>query len=181
MFNFFKKGENNRGTPPVSERFVQLRSIIFNTDPASQDIKPTDELPNVWAVLIEVSSESPRLTITLRTLADGSTSIYASEGAAFINIGDLPEIADVAKHVLPSAEKVIAIAQSTTDFPIPAIGTVNFYIFTYSGVLMKNIEEEDLINNDQPFGRLYRAFREILHRNRLLRERFPEKYASIMQ
>ena len=168
MFKYLKSIIYCEETPPISDKYRDFRKIIIELNPDAQGIKPSNELPNVWGVLIESSSRLPLISIAVMTLADEHTSIYASEGAAFLNINSFPEIVAVSKDILVLAEKVLPHTKPTTDFPIAKIGTVNFFIFTYTGAVMANIKENELSDLKRPFAPLYRAYHEMLHRNRVL-------------
>lgn len=168
MLKSLKSIINREETPPIADKYRDFRKIIIELSPEAQGIKPSAELPNVWGVLIESSGRFPLLSIAVMTLADQHTSIYASEGAAFLNINSFPEIVAVSKDILALAEKVLPHTKPTADFPIAKIGTVNFFIFTYPGAVMANIKENDLANLERPFAPLYRAYHEMLYRNRVL-------------
>jgi hypothetical protein len=155
-------------TPPISDKYRDYRKIIIDLDPEAQGIKPSNDLPNVWGVLIEASSRLPLLSIAVMTLADEHTSIYASEGAAFLHINAFPEIVVVSKDILMLAEKSLPMTKPTMEFPIAEIGSVNFFIFTYSGAMLARIQENELSDLEKPFAPLYRAYHEILYRNRIL-------------
>lgn len=175
MFKSLKSMVNRRETPPIADKYRNLRNIIINLDPESQDIKPSNELRNVWGILIESSSRFPCLTVAVMVLADGHTSIYGSEGAAYVGIHPSPEIAEVSKYILTAAEELFSNLKPTTDFPIPHFGSVSFFIFTYSGAVMECVKEKELHEEEQPFASLYRAYHEILYRNRVLIQNNPDR------
>ena len=176
MFNFLKP---KKETPSISERYSNLRSIIIKLTPQSQEIRPSDELLNVWGILIETSSRFAKLTISVAALADAHTSIYASEGAAYIGINTFPEIAEVSNSMLITAEKLLPNTRPTTDFPIATYGSVHFFIFTYFGAVAEFVNEKELYKANHPFAPLHNAFREILHRNRILMQNHPDKMRSL--
>ena len=159
---------NRQETPPIADKYRDFRKVIIELNPEAQGLQPSSELPNVWGVLIEASSRLPLLSIAVMTLADGHTSIYASEGAAWLHINAFPEIVVVSKDILTLAEKFLPLTKPTTEFPIAKIGTVNFFFFTYTGASMANIKENDLASLERPFAPLYNAYHEILYRNRVL-------------
>ena len=175
MFKSLKSIVERRETPPIAEKYRNLRNIIINLNPESQDIRPSNEFPNVWGILIESSSRYPCLTIAVMVLADGYTSIYGSEGAAYLGIHPPPEIAEVSEFILTTAERLFSNLKPTTDFPIPHFGSVNFFIFTYSGAVMECVKEKDLHNEEQPLASLYRAYHEILYRNRVSIQNNPDR------
>jgi hypothetical protein len=159
---------NREETPRIADQYQSFRKIILELTPDAEGIRPSNELPNVWGALIEESSRIPPLSIAVMTLADEHTSIYASEGAAYLHINAFPEIVEVSKHILTLAENLLSLTKPTTEFPIAKIGTVNFFIFTYAGAVMANIEVKELSTREHPFVPLYAAYHEILYRNRVL-------------
>jgi hypothetical protein len=168
VFKSFRSIINREETPPITDQYQDFRKIIIELTPEAQGIKPSNELPNVWGVLIESSLRFPSLSIAVMVLADEHTSIYASEGGAYLGINAVPQIAEVSKDILTLAEKVLPNTNPTTEFPIANFETVNFYLFTYTGAVMARIEEKELSNPEQPFASLYYAYHEILYRNRVL-------------
>ena len=168
MFKSVKSMISREDAPPIADKYRDFRKIIIELDPDAEGIKPSNELPNVWGVLIESSSRFPPLSVAVMTLADGHTSIYASEGAAYLHINAFPEIVEVSKDILTLAEKLLPITKPTTEFPIAKFGTVNFFIFAYPGAVMASIEVKELSHPEHPFASLYSAYHEILYRNRVL-------------
>jgi hypothetical protein len=168
MLKSLKSIINRAETPPISDQYEKYRRIIIELSPEAQGIKSSNELPNVWGILIEWSSRFPCLSIALMALADEHTSIYASEGAAYLHINTFPQIAEVSKYILTSAEGLLPLTTPTTEFPIAKFGTVNFFIFTYTGAVMASIKEKELSSSNQAFASLYKAYHEILYRNRVL-------------
>src|SRR5690349_20911345 len=133
MLKSFKSMINRAETPPISDKYRNFRKIIIELNPDAEGLKRTNELPNVWGALIEESSRFPNLAIALMILADEHTSIYASEGAAYLHINAFPEIVEVSKYILAAAEKLLPLTKPTTEFPIAKFGMANFFFFTYTG------------------------------------------------
>lgn len=60
--------------------FGVLRGQVLDLDPASVDLAPTADFPRVFGVVMDTAY--PEATATLVALADGTTSLYLSTGAA---------------------------------------------------------------------------------------------------
>ena len=128
MFSkFFKKTQK-----PVepAEVYSGLRNRVLNLDPKEVGLVQSSETPNVWGVLMETGYEEA--VVTLVSLADGTTSLYFSNGGGMIGGGEHATVAQSTKSFVASAEKYYQQMTSTQSFPTPVIGRVKFYILTFS-------------------------------------------------
>lgn len=147
------------------ETYLNLRSHILETNPNDVGIKSTEEIPNVWGVLMEFwISEN---TVTLACLADGTTSLYFSNGGGIIGSGEIEEVAEAAKIFVAAAEKYIIMMDSTNEFPLPDKEKMQFYVLTYSDAYRNDEDEDKLISGDDEFSPLFFAASEVITQVRL--------------
>jgi len=166
MFSkLFKKAE--KPTEPA-EVYNGLRNQILNLKPSDAGIEPSNEMPNVWGILMETGY--PQAVVTLISLADGTTSLYFSNGGGMIGGGQHETVAQASKSFVIAAEGYYPKMTLTESFPSPAIGRVKFYALTYSGVYTIDIDENDLGNKKHELSPLFYYGQEVITQFRLVQE-----------
>lgn len=166
MFSkFFKKAEK---PAEPAEIYNGLRNRVLNLKPSDAGIKPSSEMPNVWGILMETGYQ--QAVVTLVSLADGTTSLYFSNGGGMIGGGKHATVADASKSFVVSAENYYQQMTLTESFPLPAIGRVKFYILTYSGIYTIDIDENDLGNKKHELSPLFYFGQEVITQFRLVQE-----------
>lgn len=98
----------------------------------------------VLAVLMETGY--PEAVATLVSVADGSSSLYFSNGGGIIGAGEYKQVHDSSVTLVNIAAKNKDKFLLTTNFPLPKIGFTRFYVVTDSGVYKEEILEDDLGN-----------------------------------
>lgn len=165
MFSkFFKK---EKTLPEISEQYTKYRNLLLELTPDQIGIRPSEDNPNVWGVLIE-SAGSPKNIVSVRVTADGTTSIYMASGGAHIGIGTDPSIAKISRLVLLQAEECYSGLSPTTTFPLPAYGNFRFYFLTFTtGIFTAEAEEKELSRGKHTLSPFHKAFHGILFQNPL--------------
>jgi hypothetical protein len=101
-------------------------------------------------------------TTTIIAIADGSASVYRSNGAGSIGGGQAhASIRNAALKVVEAAGAVQPQMRRTTEYPLPARGQVSFYAVTDAGVFAATASRDDVINNRSPFSALGAAAQSI--------------------
>jgi hypothetical protein len=161
----------NKKTMPVSEpdeKYTKLRNFLLNANPNDIGIFKSDEVPNVWGVIMEmVYSDTVG---TLVSLADGTTSLYFSNGAGIIGGGQHAIIAKSTKAFIATAEKYYLQMSKTESFPLPTAGRVRFYVLTFSGVVTLDIDENELASHKHELSPLYYSGQEVITQLRIIDE-----------
>lgn len=93
------------------------------------------------AALMEIGLEGR--TATLVAIADGSTSLYLSNGGGVIGAGEHASVREAASAFLRSASDHSDKLEATTDQPLPAAGSVRFYVNNGGSLRTAEAEEEE--------------------------------------
>jgi hypothetical protein len=145
--------------------YIDLRSKIFETGPARVGIESSSEMPNVWGVLTEFwISEN---MVTLMSLADGTTSLYFSNGGGMIGGGDHPNISFASRELVRVAEDYVDSMTLTEEFPLPNEDRLIFYVLTYSGVFKADLNHDRILNGHSKYRGLFNQANEVITQMRL--------------
>lgn len=98
----------------------------------------------VLAVLMETGY--PEAVVTLVSVADGSSSLYFSNGGGIIGAGEYKQVHDSSIALVKIATKNQDKFSLTKTYPLPKSGYTRFYVVTTSGVLTDEVLEDDLGN-----------------------------------
>lgn len=153
------KRETESGAPGPT---VNLRSKMLSLDPATVGLHPSAELPRVWGALMEMGFPDGAATIV--TLADGTTSLYTSEGGGVIGGGEHPPVAAASRRFLVEAEATetgLSPAESA-NVDLPPAGIVSFVVLGYSGTQIGAADEHELASMQHPLSRLYAAGQDVI-------------------
>ena len=118
----------------VDKQYLDFRNIYLSLDPSQFSVDEQAQMPETWGVMIDIGF--PELFFTVATLSDGTTSVYAGEGAARIGFGEHPTIAQMSKDLLSVATNCSVPLKNTQEFSLPPIGIVRYYIFKKDGKYM---------------------------------------------
>jgi hypothetical protein len=132
-----------------------LRSLALENTAASIGIAPTSDGKQVFGVLMETGYAGG--VVTLVCFADGSASIYFSNGGGVIGCGARAPVAKAAKSFVARAADYLDRLPAATEFPLPAVGMVRFYFRTFDGTLTFEALEDDLGNNRLSQSPLFHA------------------------
>lgn len=121
-----------------------LRKRALATPPEDYGFAPSPERPHVFGVLMETGYE--QAVATLVVYVDGAVSLYFSSGGGVIGAGGHETVRRAAAALLDAAEKLRPMLgpAETSDFPLPAIGRVRFYVRTFDGTLTAEAAEREL-------------------------------------
>ena len=135
---------------------------MLSLDPATVGLHPSAELPRVWGALMEMGFPDGAATIV--TLADGTTSLYTSEGGGVIGGGEHPPVAAASRQFLVEAEATetgLSPAESA-NVDLPPAGIVSFVVLGYSGTQIGAADEHELASVQHPLSRLYAAGQDVI-------------------
>jgi hypothetical protein len=96
----------------------------------------------VWGILMETGY--PEAVATLVAFADGTTSLYFSSGGGTIGAGEHLAVRTAAESLLRAADEHLSAFSPATEYPLPAVGRVRFYVHTFDGILTADRNEDDL-------------------------------------
>jgi hypothetical protein len=92
---------------------------------------------------------------TLVVLADGTTSLYFSNGGGVIGAGQHKPVAAASSAFLQAAQQNLSLMQSTVVFPLPRLKHARFYVLDTSGSWTSEAVEQDLGYNREKLSPLF--------------------------
>jgi hypothetical protein len=163
-----KKQDAVPATREPMETYLGLRNQVLHGSRAQLSLPDRFGPHTPWGILMDF--QTSKRSATVMALADGSASIYISNGGGYLGgIGH--------EAIRKAAEQAVAVAgefqpqmKLTKDYPLPQQGTVIFYVLTDSGVFTTEASEDDLVNRRLPLSKLYYAGQEIITQFRLLKK-----------
>jgi hypothetical protein len=133
---------------------AMLREGVLAIGP--EDIGLTSgDCPRVWGAMMELGDAG--VVVSLVVLADGSVSIYLTDGGGVIGCGLHPDVRVAAAKMLHSAEQVVAQCVPTDLYPMPNEHQVCFYLLTSQGVLRGTADRAELDEGAVALAELYYA------------------------
>jgi hypothetical protein len=139
----------------VADIYADLRNRVLQLQPS-----PNDSDAAVSALLMETGY--PEAVATLVAVADGSVSMYFSNGGGIIGAGEHAPVRQVAQKLLSTAESYVARASRAAEFPLPTPGNVRFYFVTAKGVVTVEAAEDDLGYGRHAFSTLFHQAHELI-------------------
>lgn len=140
--------------PRVSSVFARMRldALTLGPDALELDGRP----PRVWGAIMDVGLSAGGVT-TVVVLADGTTSLFSSDGTGIVGAGSQRAVRRASDTFLEAAAgSSHAMAQAADTFPLPAAGRVRFYLRTSDGVRTAEAGEDELTGGHD-LGALYAA------------------------
>jgi hypothetical protein len=133
----------------------QLREQALRVTAADLELAPTVARPHVWGVIMELGY--PTGIATLLTFAEGTTSLYFSNGSGVIGAGEHAAVRQTAEALLNVAESHLAEFLPVGETPTPRIGRVHFYVRTFGGTFGAEVTEDELGGNLHPLSPVFVA------------------------
>jgi len=154
--------------PGEPDRSRTLRALVFELDPSSVGLAPGPELPRVFALVMD--STYARGAATVVAIADGTTSMYFSNGGGLIGMGRQPHVAQASRRLLLTAEAHADSFGPSTSSELPEVGRVRITILTYAGHLVVEAAEDDLGGGRHPASPVFHAAHGVIAAIRLTEE-----------
>ena len=96
--------------------------------------------------------------------ADGSASLYSSNGGAYLGGKAEEPIRRAAQRAVEVVGETQRLTHETATFPLPRPGEVIFYLLTDSGVYTVSSSQDDLNSTSHPLRRLGDAMQDVISR-----------------
>jgi hypothetical protein len=111
---------------------VFLRDMLLTAKPSAFHIEPVDELPHVWGALMEMRMSG--VTVSLAAVADGTTSLYFSNGGGIIGGGEHESVRAANRKLLTFIETGLDLFVPM-ERPLEVIDrAVSFAVLTHDGL-----------------------------------------------
>jgi hypothetical protein len=151
LFSSLLASESRAMDHRIEETYSGLRKMVLSIAPKDIGLKPK---PNeVWGVLMETGY--PKAVATLVALADGTISLYFSNGGGVVGLGGHSGPRQAAQSFLLESQQFSGQARPTTTFPLPGPTFTRFYLLTGTQVLTVEAKEDDLGHYRHPFSPLF--------------------------
>ena len=137
-----------------------LRQQALTVDAAALNLTPTPERPHVWGVLMETGYQGAAASLVV--FADGTTSLYFSNGGGVIGAGQHASVREAAGTLLSVADSQFARFAPAPDTALPAVGRVRFVIRTFTGTLGAEAAETDLASRAHPLAAVFFAAQRVI-------------------
>jgi hypothetical protein len=167
LMSLFGLSKPNRKEHKTDGAYVALRQQALLLDPAKIGLSPSSS-NQVWGMIMETGYRGS--VVTLVTIADGTVSLYFSNGGGIIGLGQHDGPRKAGEVFLAFAPRFIAEAKPTKVFPLPIEGQTRFYFLCFDGVHTAEAKEEDLGSNQLPWSPLFRKAHEVITAARLVDE-----------
>ena len=165
------KASQSAGSEPSGESvYLGLRNLSLQNPPTKIQGASTAKPGAPFAVLMDWGI--PAGTATVAAYADGTASVYLSNGGGYLGGGQSHEsIRNAAIKTVEIARELKSLMQPTTTYPLPQRGQVTFYVRTDAGVLTATAPEDDLRSHRSPFYKLGDSAQTIITEYRLMQEK----------
>jgi hypothetical protein len=156
--------KKNDATPAVADVFSELREQALRLAPDQLgDAVPAEA--GILALLMETGYREA--VATLVAVADGTTSLYFSNGGGFVGAGTHPTVAEASRKWLEAGKTFLPALSEVTEPPLPGVGTTQFVAVTPDGLRGAVAPEDDLGGNRHELSPLFHAAHEVITQIRL--------------
>jgi hypothetical protein len=151
---------------------VDLRAKLLATAPKEVNLEPSENLPHVWAALLDIGMANGSATVAV--VADGTVSMYTSTGGGMIGAGQHKVIHMPAARFLKTVEAIHQSLEPATEAPLPRAGEAAVVALTYEG-MRRALVELRLLNAKDPLARAWVAGQDLITALRELQESLEKK------
>jgi hypothetical protein len=134
------------------ELSAALRAQVFNIKFA--DVGGT-RASGLYGAMVETALADAVVSVV--ALADGSVSLYVSDGSGCIGCGTHADVRAAGAGFLQAAEQLLPQSMATDDFVAPAADQVSVFLLTASGVRSLHAPLGDVRRHASPLGPVYFA------------------------
>lgn len=138
-----------------AEVIRELREQAFSVPAAQVGVTTVPGDARVWLVLLETGYAEA--VASLVAIADGTTSLYFSNGQGIIGAGQNPAVRAAAHAFIAATNMHAGHFSPATEHPLPDVGRVRFYARTFNELWSAEAAEKDLAANKHPLSSLFFA------------------------
>jgi len=147
----------------------ELRLQALTTPAAKIHKAPTDQFPLVYGVLMDWPT-GPAIA-TVFAGSSGVASLYTNTNFNVIGGEAHESVRLAAVKMVLVANRHFAAATPTQEFPYPAPGHVRFYLLTYDGVRVLDVEQSELKDGTSKYGELFDLGQAVMSELRMVYEK----------
>jgi len=134
-------------------RDLRGQALSLNTE----TIKSRD---GVLALLMETGYNDAAATIL--AAADGSVSLYLSNGGGVIGAGEYEQVREIVFETLSEVGNFTDELERTATYPLPEFGRVRFYLVTDHGVYTAEASKDSLGNGKHKLSPLFNQVQKLI-------------------
>lgn len=138
-----------------AEIYLKMRAHALGV--TANELKTKEQ---TFGVIMETGY--PEAVVTLVAMADGTVSLYFSNGGGMIGMGQHEKPAIAARSLISFADHNLSHLLPAKDTPLPKPGYTKFYVLTQSGTLTAEAKEEDLGENRHVLSPLFYSAQELI-------------------
>ena len=155
--------------PPSQQSAIDgMRTMVLNIKAEEIGLSRESYPDNVFGILMETGYEDNSFTLVV--LADGTTSLYFSNGGGIIGAGEHVTVRKASTVLLAGANHFHSSTKPTSIFPYPSAGEVRFYLIGRDGITTYLSKEEKLGNNKDSLSSLFHASHQVISELRKIQE-----------
>jgi len=151
----------------IADVYTKLREQALGF--GSSEIKAPPVIPGGRALGVVMDMGYDTAVVSVLGLADGTSSIYVSNGGGTIGMGDHDRVAAASKRWVGVAETASGLTE-TDDDPLPAEGVIRFNVLTTGRRLAGEAPEAELAEESHPLFPLYAAGQQVIAEIRRVEE-----------
>jgi hypothetical protein len=142
-----------RSASTETNPFNGLRQRALTVDAKMIGISPGKG--QIWGAIVDLGMDTG--TATIVCFADGTTSLYLSTGGGIIGGGQHEAVRKVTRTFLAAASAQAAGFATASEYPLPAVGHVKFYLRRGADVLAADATEKELVSGKHALSPLFAA------------------------
>jgi hypothetical protein len=167
---FAPQGAAPPSSTPVAPA-LKMRAKALALKPEEIGISRTTYPHAVWGLVMEMDLDGANF-FTFLVLADGTVSIYISNGPVIIGAGQHEKIRTASLQLLVTANALLNCAALSNSTPLPLQGHTTFYMLVFDGLHSYSARTAALENNIDGFSGLFLQAHEVIG---LIRRETPRK------
>jgi hypothetical protein len=149
-----------KAKPDPSAVTRDLREQAFTIAPADVGITPEAGHQRVWAIVMETGY--PEAVASLVAIADGTTSLYFSNGGGIIGAGQHDAVRRVVARFIDLVDQNADALPTVDVHPLPDVGRVRFYARTFKGLRAFEASGIELGEQRHPLAPLFHGTHEVI-------------------
>jgi len=156
-------GRKQGGEQPPADVYEGLRQQVLHLRP--EQLGDAFAGAEILALLMETGY--PEAVATLAAVADGTTSLYFSNGGGFIGAGSHAGVAEASRRWLDAGRTFLPELGEVSEPPLPAVGMTQFLAVTHQGIRGAVAHEDDLAGRTHPLSPFFFAAQDVITQIRL--------------
>jgi hypothetical protein len=172
--------KSSNATPPPSdvakknsEAMRDLREMMLATPATKLGIQKTDDFPRTYGALMDWPLGDGNI-ISVVGLCDGNASLYTTSTFGIIGGGAHESVRKAAANFVRVADNFYADAVPTSDHSFPTGNRVKFFLVTFDGVRVIDVDFDSVASGKDKFSELFVEGQRLVTEIRLIMNKQPK-------